>query len=292
MLTVVEFRITEEEAARHLPPDVGRRLGDSVRVVTTPEGSDIYALIGSIERQRRGDDPFYVSFKIERRYRPAELAAAALFYWKPTSYFEPTGEECGTDYDESTTCRYCRVGRTQRSVLVLDLTRIPRRDVAVSLAGEIVVSDRFREVFEAHGFTGAIFGPVRHHRRTRGRSLPTVHQLILTAARPDVAAPPTRFGIGPFDADTDGEYRCPLGHVAGLNLLSEVTVDVPTPPASDLTATAQAIGLPIGTGLIRPEPLLLVSPRLYDMIELGKMTRGRFVVAHVAVAPGTEGQRS
>lgn len=53
----------------------------------------------------------------------------------------------------------------------------------------------------------------------------TWHQLRLVAP-PVYVVSPTTFGIDPFDDDQLGVYRCPLGHVAGLNVISEVTIEI------------------------------------------------------------------
>ena len=38
--------------------------------------------------------------------------------------------------------------------------------------------------------------------------------------------PPTGAGVDPFDEDPEGRYRCPCGHVLGLNRLSELWISV------------------------------------------------------------------
>lgn len=281
---LVEFRIPERKAAKHLSPNVGRLLGGSVRVVNARPGTALFDLIGREDRSLfRGS--FFYSFQIRRRYRPAELAAAEALTMSLTTRFEPTGEECGTVYDVSTACRKCRTGRTQRSDLMLDLRTVPRRDIAISIGGEIVVSDRFRELVEQRGFTGMSFQPVVHGGRTALRTGRRIYQLGFTGPRPSVLTPPTQFGETPFDFDDRGAYRCPLGHVAGLNLLSEVTIDAATWPEVDATSTVQHVGNPRGQGLLVPEPLLICSPRFHQAIVADGLTGARFEVAYLGHGP-------
>ena len=76
--------------------------------------------------------------------------------------------------------------------------------------------------------------------------------------------PPTRIGIDPFDEDSKGEYRCPLGHVIGLNPLSEIYIDRSSYDGSDIAFTREMVG--IRRGLLRPGPLILISPRLRNLL--------------------------
>lgn len=95
-------------------------------------------------------------------------------------------------------------------------------------------------------------------RRKTAARLPVWHQLKIVA-KPVPLCGPTKFGIDVFDDDEEGRYRCPLGHVAGLNLLSEVHADTVELPA-DFAITRKLVGERIG--LLRPAPLLLVSQRV------------------------------
>ena len=107
---------------------------------------------------------------------------------------------------------------------------------------------------------------------------PLWRQLIVTG-RAGRMVPPTHFGINPFRDDEEGEYRCPLGHVSGLNLLSEAHVPRADWDDSDVAATADLVGARMG--LLVPSPILLISQRLYRML-LETATKGFSVnVAHL-----------
>jgi hypothetical protein len=88
--------------------------------------------------------------------------------------------------------------------------------------------------------------------------LPLWHQLVVNAP-PVSVSEQTRFGINVFDEDREGGYRCPLGHVAGLNLLSEVYLPRGSWPGTDFAVTRELVG--VRRGLLRPTPLLLMSQR-------------------------------
>ena len=100
----------------------------------------------------------------------------------------------------------------------------------------------------------------------RPRTFPVWYQPVIVSRRVSVAAP-TRFGINPFDEDPEGECRCPLGHVKGLSLLSEVSVSRESWDGSDVSCTAEMVG--VRRGLLRPKPLILVSRRFREV--LGKV---------------------
>ncbi len=85
------------------------------------------------------------------------------------------------------------------------------------------------------------------------------HQLRIVSP-PVPVAHPTRFGTDIFDEDPEGAHRCPLGHVAGLNLLSELYVPRRDLPNTDFAVTRELVG--DRRGLLRPSPLLLVSQRV------------------------------
>jgi hypothetical protein len=110
------------------------------------------------------------------------------------------------------------------------------------------------------------------------KNLPVWHQLEITAP-PVPVAPPTRYGETVFDEDPEGRYRCPLGHVAGLNLLSEIHVLRTNAPETDFAVTRELEGRRVG--LLRPAPRLLVSQRTRAVLEEHCFKGFRFEVAHL-----------
>ena len=61
--------------------------------------------------------------------------------------FEPEGESCGTEYDDSAACESCGVGRRQVSELVLDIGKLRSLDFAETIASEKILSARFVDLF-------------------------------------------------------------------------------------------------------------------------------------------------
>jgi hypothetical protein len=193
--------------------------------------------------------------------------------------FEPAGEECGTQYDESSTCPRCGAGAQQVGPLFLDIKRIPKgKDFAKSIAGEVVISRRASELFVQHGITGVAFHPVRT-KGAKSLELPNWSQLVIHSGDADIV-PPTKAGIDPFNDDPKGEHRCIEGDTIGLNLLSEVSVAATSRGQADIVATRQFVG--VRRGLLRPERIILISQKVRQLIEAEKLKGCEIEVAHLA----------
>jgi len=110
-----------------------------------------------------------------------------------------------------------------------------------------------------------------------GGPVPIWYQLVVGAPAVDLS-PLTRAGADPFDDDNTG--RCSRGHVVGLNLLSEVTVTRASLPDADVIETKQMIGA--RRGLLRPQPVLLLSSKAWKTIEAAKIKGFTVEVARIS----------
>jgi hypothetical protein len=277
MRECVEFRIREENAAENLPPEIGENVGYGVRKVIVDTGDPLFAEIGRLHRAFRAKGEYFFSGReYFRHYTRRELDQADLFHVRPKRVFEPAGEECGTTYDNSKACPECGAGAPQTSPLFLDGRRIPRNvDFAQTIAGEIVVSERVVEAVRARELTGFELEAVR---LSNVGGMPSEYFQLIVVGQAVELDPATRAGEDPFDDDSYG--RCPRGDVVGLNLLSEVTVKGETIPQADVMATRQRVGA--RRGLLRPRPMLLLSPRAWRTIEEAKLKGLIVEVAHLS----------
>jgi hypothetical protein len=271
MHETLEFRIDEGLAQKFLGPDVGTPLSDTLRRVLLPAEDKLVQRIGELQREyRKRGDFFFLYSHIHRHYSQRELAAAELLDLVIRACFEPAGEDCGTEYDESVECRHCGAGARQLSDLILNTRRIPKgKDIARTIAGEIVISPRVVQACREHGLRGADFRPVLH----RGRKAPEPSewsQLVITA-KPLKLSTLTVTGYNVFDLDEEDENRCPKGHVAGLNQLSELYVQRGSWGGSDWCRTDKLFGL--RRGLLRPEPRILISQKLRQVL-VGMKAKG------------------
>ena len=272
MRETIEFRISEELAKAFLESGLGTPIGYGVIKVVLPIEDPRVRFIGDLDREfSKSGRAFCSSWQIFRRYTRSEMEAAELFQLFIRSTFEPEGERCGTKYNEAAACSRCGAGAPQLTDLYLDVGRIPKKkDLAITIAGEIVISAQLAEALRKHGITGAEYRPVRHK---TGALVEEWRQLAVTSKPVDIV-PPTRVGDTPFDLDERGQHRCPLKHVVGLNRLSELWVKRAGHDGSDWVRTRQRIG--VRRGVLRPEEQLLISPRLHRL--LGKLKARRFEV--------------
>jgi hypothetical protein len=279
MRELIEFRIPEEYAATWLSDDEGVSLGGSVRKFQLETHDPRMDVIADAERAlKRQGRTFFTAWKQRRIYGATELESAALLRLKVSTVFEPAGEAGGTQYDESEACRHCGAGAKQVGPLFLDAKRIPRgKDFAKTIAGEIVLSRRASDLFVRHGITGIGLHPIRW-KGAKSLELPEWSQLVVKRESIEVVAP-TRAGNDPFDDDPEGEFRCPKGDLIGLNLLSEVFVSAVGRGEVDFAASRQFTG--VRRGLLRPQRVLLVSPKVWRLIDSEKLRGCEVEVAHL-----------
>jgi hypothetical protein len=222
-----------------------------------------------------------------RRYTQRELASAELLRLLIPRDFQPAGEECGTVYDESTSCPRCGVGRLQKSDLHVRLRRVfqeypsipqaKRTGIARTIADEIIVSRTTADLMRQARITGVKLLPVRGC-GSDADITPLWHQFAVVGSAGRMMSP-TVFGIGPFNPDEEGEYRCPMGHVSGLNLLSEVYIYRSEWDGSDAAATADLVGRRIG--LLVPTPVILISQRFHQLLKANNVKGVKVEVAHL-----------
>ena len=276
MKETAELRVDEEFAPLLFAPSEGKRLGTSIRRISIDTSDPRFRR--AVELQRacvlEHGRPFVYGWDITRKYTKGELASARLFSVIWTAPFEPVGEQCGTTYETSRACQYCGVGSVQLGPLVLDGRTIPRSvDFAQTIANERIVSERARQLFIQGGVAGADWHEIRYRPAVVG--VQQWHQMSVATSIDLV--PPTLIGNGPFSW-TDDE-RCPLGHVAGLNLFSEVTVRSKDLNADDIIRSAQLVGT--NRGVLRPAPVFLVRSRVRDLVLQNDLKGWRFEIANI-----------
>lgn len=280
MKEVYEFRLFESEAKKYFRADEGTVISSLARVIHVGAQDPLFSRIRLVELNLRSEKRHLVaSWACVRKYTKGELEASTWFTAFAPRVFEPVGEECGTVYDEKTACMHCGFGATQMTPLALNLTRVPKGvDVARTLAGELVASERFASLVSETGASGADLRAISHAGR---RSVPSSEwwQLVPNCTGVEVA-PETRFGIDPFTSNAMGEYKCPIGHVLGLRRLSELTVLQSSLTEVDLQATRGAVG--IRAGVLRPERILVLSKRLRDAFTQRGLKGLDFEVVRVA----------
>lgn len=202
MRETAEFRISEDNARSNLDVSVGTMLGNSVRRVVISTDDPLYQQIGDLERQFRArGDCFHLGWDLRRRYTNQEFATAAAFHIRFAHTFEPCGEMCGSEYDESAACPVCGGGAPLIGDLRLDLRKAPKtKDLARTIAGENIVSQRLAERLVEACLTGFELRRVRHKARYEDdpqdlRELPSGRLLLEKAERAGVWFPDWEFWV-------------------------------------------------------------------------------------------------
>lgn len=241
----------------------------------SPEFEEIREFIDARRRQgEHGFSDFSIGWCI-RRYTRAELRRAEILKLSITSHFEPSGEQCGSIYQ--TLCNHCNWGR-QVSDLILDLGRVPRhKDISETIAWvEWIVSSKFVRAFAAEKLTGAEFRPV-FGLKDRTRRSEEWFQMQIVGKAGQLSAP-TRLGRDPF-SPSQISWRCPLGHAMVTDFLSETYLSRKAWDGSDIAATSALFGQ--GRNLLRPTPLIIISQRMYRMLQTGGIKGYSLEVAHL-----------
>lgn len=280
MREICEFRVLERHAERLFSENEGQKLGGIARKIKLATTDPRYRRVGELQRDMQASTgkSFFLGWDLHRRYTNSELRVAECFQWIETTTFNAAGEERGTKYDESVACAKCGAGAMQVTDLFLDYERLPQnKDIIRTIAGEVIASKRVVDLFRKENVSGAEFKAIRRSPKARSDSADWF-QMKAQYADAEIAAP-TRVGIDPFDDDPDGRNGCPNGDLIGLNLLSEVSVNRLTYRSVDILCTKEFFG--IRQGLLRPERLILISPKVWRLIQSEKLKGFKVEVAHL-----------
>ncbi len=276
MKELIEFRVLNKYVEL-LPTNIERKENGSNSIIKVFKNSSEFAKIGELTEfvREKYNDFFFLYHNTIKKYSKKELAEATLFHIKVKSTFEPAGEECGTKYAIDVACEICGANRSQIGPLMLLKSSIPKKDIARTIAGEVIVSNKFKSCFESYGLKGAKFEQVF------AKNNPLDFYQILQDSQILNISPKTIAGIDPFDLSEtcEGEvYKCPNGHTIGLNLLSEVYIQkLNGIDDFDFYQTQQKIG--VSRGLLKPEPLYLGSQSFRRMVLEEKLKGFDFEIA-------------
>ena len=292
MKEIIEFRISNEYVHLLLKPGEGKRNASNTIIHITKDDPKFEQIRGLNDQIReKNNDFFFLYSSIRREYRKKELDTTTLLHMTIKATFEPAGEEYGTVYDETTACEICGVNRKQISSLTLKKGSIPKKDIARTIAGEVVVSEKFAIAFKQRSLKGVELEPVVFDKGTS-----SYYQLIVSSELEltgDTVAGVNLFdfsegsasreftvsGVYPVKLERE-VYKCPKGHTIGLNLLSEPYVlSSQSIREYDFFAIKQNIG--VKRGMLRPEPLYLCSQEFRKMVEEEKLSGFGFEIAHI-----------
>lgn len=299
MKETAEFLINFDYAYRLFKPEEWKKNNGSIVFVEIPITDPRFEKVFLVDKemQEQSLSYFVSNWHIRREYSPQEIVEAKLFlFLLNLRLYHICGEDYGTIYDESTACPICGANAKQVTPLHIYRNKIPKMDIAMTLASEVIVSDRFVRAAKERGLKGCIFSPVYSGKKI----VETAFQL--TAEKEIELSDKTIIGINPFDFRIEEEastfticgykfdspkvfYKCPQGDTVGLNVLSEAYVlNNPLIGQYDFLASRQRVGSRMG--VFRPHPLYFVSPAFRQMIKEEKLLPPKlfnrlFEIAHV-----------
>jgi hypothetical protein len=162
--TEIEYRISEEYARSILDANEGKRINESLRLIRLDARDPRWTSFARLYSTHKGNG-FY-GWNIRRRYSVGETKNAKLHLFHIGAGVLPTGEECGTLYDDLEMCPFCGAGRAQVSPLRLRVTKTPRKaEIARSWGGEIIVSARVVRLLVDSHMRGFGLGPVQRPKK-------------------------------------------------------------------------------------------------------------------------------
>lgn len=217
-----------------------------------------------------------------RKYSKEDLENAELFMMIVRKYFEPMGEELGTEYDDSCKCPICGSGIKQITPLYMKKRNnyFKNRDVLTTHAPEIIVSKKFVDLVKENNLKGMVFGDVYFGKHLADDCF----QLKEEGCELSIS-PKTRFGVDFFNNDEvcplSGEvFKCPNGDNLGLNIISEAYVeDSPLISQYDFFISRQTYG--VRRGMLHASHILFCSPRMKKLIEANHVKGFNFEIAHI-----------
>lgn len=264
----LELRVYDEHADLVFPKNTGKNIGSVlVSKFSFIPNDIIMAKIRRVNEEliKTQNRSFFSSWQYHRAYSNQDIKQAELFQLFITAYFEPEAAYCGTTYDYSNVCVHCGVGRQLIGNLILNLSKVPKnKDFAQTIArDEWIVSEKLMKLMQDNDIKGVTFNKLTSKNKLR-KSVLNWYQLKITSPVVETTFP-TRYGINPVDDDNQGLYRCPLGHIEGLNLLSELSVKSDTYNNQyDIAITRQFVER--HANVIMPHPLIVISPRLRELL--------------------------
>lgn len=292
MREIFEFRVNKK-FSNLLPVTIsGKDLGPVIKIQIDKDTVEFGIIKGLTQKIKETEkESFFYGWSIKRKYGQKEFDNALLLHLIIDTTFEPAGEECGTLYDETTACLICGADRKQISPLKLKKSSIPKKDIARTIAGEVVVSEKFALAIKQRRLNGLIIKPIAFNKSS------TNYYQLLSSSEVELSQN-TLAGVDPFDFSnsSDGSefsisggyhfkldreiYNCPNGDTIGLNLLSAPHIlNCSAVKNNDFLVSKQKLG--VKRGLLRPEPLYFCSPAFRQMIQDEKLTGFSFEIATI-----------
>lgn len=286
--TRYEFRVKQDPKFFRKYDRKYEMKGEVIEIVSLFDDDPRFDRFVKVYTKYKKEKPrFFAYVRLDREYSEEELAAAGVLTPLIHCNIEPSGEECGTAYDDTDECTEplevghgvrCGSGRRLSSALVLDLSKIPSVDIASTIAygEEWVVSGKFKETVLRNDIDGCEFVPVED---VKGRESFRDKWFQLVVNREvGISTPPSFFADDPFTRTN--RHRCSMcGRLKGLRLWTELYIE-PDQFTGDIAKTRQLYGY--RKGVLMPMPLIVISQRFYRVLREEKIRGFHVEIAHEA----------
>jgi len=259
----IEIRVPEDRVGEIFSSDEGESIAGT-RVLRLQSTDARLVKVRELHRRKWKEGGYFYSSAVPHRaYTSAELDSSEVLLLRPQALFEPAGEECGTIYDDVGACAACGVA-DQLGPLRLPLSRIPTGvDFAVTIAGEMLLSDRAFAVFDDAQLSGFATEPILDSDSMGGAgTLPHWRQLLPDGVELAVSRD-TLVGWSWGEAVPWPRYPRSCDHLIGPRLISELQVIDPG-LRTDSMRTAGFFGE--RQGLLRPRPIMCTSPSVRTLV--------------------------
>jgi len=115
--------------------------------------------------------------RFEMEYTKKELENAKYFNLQMRTYCSEFAEDYGTKYDYSEKCKCCGTGKKQVSDLIIDKSKMGKKDISLTYGFEVVISEKLHKLLLDNGITGFEVGAVRH-KNNKMKNEPVLYQLF------------------------------------------------------------------------------------------------------------------
>lgn len=277
MKEILEIRIEKELVSKLHLEALAKNLGIIYVVSLSMDDPRIEEIKrADSESRKKGGGSLYFGWDLTRKYTDFELRQAEWFHFFSVKRFEPSAEECGTFYDDTAACPECGAGAMIEGPVKLNVSCIPKNaDLAETIAGELVISERLASLLEENRIKGYKLKEVNNI----GKKIVSGKWWSLSVSSvPLKVKNETKIGENPI-VGYSSEHRCPMGDTLGLTCLSELFCSRTGYDGSDFCQTEQFFGSRMG--LLRPSRYLLINQKVRRILLEHKVKGYSLEVSHV-----------
>jgi len=204
--------------------------------------------------------------RFEMEYTKKELENANYFNLQMRTYCSEFAEDYGTKYDYSEKCKCCGSGKKQGSDLIIDKSKMGKKDISITYGFEVVISEKLHKLLLDNNITGFEVGSVKH-KNDKMKNEPILYQLFCTNILPSLNEQSIFYK----------EKYCECCRKSGLLLKSLAFYDKQSlENAKDFNFTCEYFG-----GGVSGAPYIIVSQKVYRLFRDNKIKGVVFDIVNI-----------